>query len=155
MPAVAGKGKIEIRARILLAEDGPDNYRLITVLLKKAGAETTVAENGQIAYDAALAALARGDAFDVILMDMQMPVMDGYEATRRLRAQGYAGPIIALTAHAMAEDRQKCRDAGCDDYVTKPIDRQKFLETVAHWVARGRTADGARSRVLPGTANSK
>jgi CheY-like chemotaxis protein len=90
-----------------------------------------VAENGQIAHDEALAARDRGQPFHVILMDMQMPVMDGYEATRKLRAAGYAAPIIALTAHAMEGDDTKCRAAGCDGYLTKPIDRAKFLQTIA------------------------
>jgi Amt family ammonium transporter len=133
--------KIELNGRVLLVEDGPDNQRLISFLLKKAGANVTLAENGQLAYDEALAAREAGRPFDVILMDMQMPVMDGYTATRQLRSQRYTGPIVALTAHAMAEDRQKCLDAGCDDFATKPIDRQNLLATVAQWIVRGRTSD--------------
>jgi PAS domain S-box-containing protein len=125
----------KLDCRILLAEDGPDSQRLIAALLRKAGAAVAVAENGQIAFDLALAAQQAGNPFDLIFMDMQMPVVDGYEATRRLRHAGYAKPIIALTAHAMTDDRQKCLDAGCDDYVTKPIDRADLLETVAKYAA--------------------
>jgi len=116
--------------RTLLAEDGPDNQRLIACLLKKAGAEVAVAENGRAAVDLALASQAEGRPFDVILMDMQMPVMDGYEAVRTLRSHCWPGPILALTAHAMAEDRQKCLDAGCNDYLTKPVARAKLVEAV-------------------------
>ena len=132
--------------RILLAEDGRDNQRLIRFILKNAGAEVTVADNGQIALEFATTAVSRAAPFHVILMDMQMPVLDGYAATRRLRDEGYAGPIIALTAHAMASDRQKCLDAGCDDYATKPVHREKLVDLVASYGKRAKEVEGGTVR---------
>jgi len=131
--------------RLLLAEDGPDSQRLICLLLRKAGALVDVAADGQAAVDLALAAHRRGEPYEVILMDMQMPILDGYQATSRLRAAGYAGPIVALTAHALAEDRRKCLEAGCDDYATKPIERDKFLAVVARYAGQAR----ARRQTAP------
>jgi|GEM_PF-7028546 len=116
--------------RVLVAEDGPDNQKLIEVILKKVGIELSIVENGQLAVEAALRADKDGNPFDVVLMDMQMPVMDGYEATSKLREEGFDRPVIALTANAMSTDRQKCIDAGCDDFAKKPINRMKLMETL-------------------------
>ncbi len=106
--------------------------------MKKAGAQVTVAENGRIAVDLALAAQDQRQPFDIILMDMQTLVLDGYAATRRLRRNDYSDPIIALTAHAMTGDRKKYLDAGCDDYTTKPINRVEFLKLLQEYLRTNR-----------------
>ncbi len=120
-----------LSCNVLLAEDGLDNQLLISTHLTRAGARVTIAENGRIAMEMAMAALLAKEPFDVILMDMQMPEMDGYAATSELRRKGYTGPIVALTAHAMAGDRERCLAAGCSDYLTKPIGRSKLVSAVA------------------------
>jgi CheY-like chemotaxis protein len=135
-PTAQPRDLTALHCRILLAEDGLVNQRLITFVLNKAGAEVVVADNGQTAVDLALAALQTGNPFAVVLMDMQMPIMDGYEATRILRSSRYDRPIIALTAHAMTEDRQKCIDAGCNDYLSKPIDQTLLLDMVAGYACQ-------------------
>ncbi|WP_417388405.1 ammonium transporter [Gimesia sp.] len=115
---------------VLLAEDGEDNQRLISTLLKKEKAHVVLAENGDIAVRRALDAEQQGKPFDIILMDMSMPVLDGYGASRKLRELGIETPIIALTAHAMNGDRQKCIEAGCTDYATKPVNREKLRNII-------------------------
>ncbi len=112
-------------ARILLAEDGIDNQKLISIILRNAGAEVEVVENGQLALDRMTT-----ETFDLILMDMAMPVMDGYEATRRIREEGFELPIVALTAHAMHGERERCLEVGCTDYLTKPVDRDQLVGTI-------------------------
>ncbi len=114
-----------IGKNILVVEDSPDNQMLLRVLLKRHGAKVEIAEDGLIGVEKALA----GD-YDVILMDVQMPRMDGYEAVRLLREKHYSKPIIALTAHAMIEEREKCLNAGYTDFLSKPIDRVKLLDAL-------------------------
>ncbi len=132
LPVVTGQAShhdIVLCGRILLAEDGQDNQRLLRMQLRDAGAVVFGAEDGQMAID-----LATTQAFDLILMDMQMPVVDGYAATAELRRRGLKLPIIALTAYAMSEDRGKCLACGCDDYLSKPVKEETLLKTVSRYL---------------------
>jgi signal transduction histidine kinase/HPt (histidine-containing phosphotransfer) domain-containing protein/ActR/RegA family two-component response regulator len=139
MPAMPGAAEMEtLDCSVLLAEDGLDNQLLISTHLKRSGAHVAIAENGRIALEMALAASLAKEPYAVILMDMQMPEMDGYAATSELRRKGYVGPIVALTAHAMAGDRERCIAAGCTDYLTKPISRAKLVATVGEYARKGR-----------------
>ncbi|MGH7290431.1 MAG: ATP-binding protein, partial [Myxococcota bacterium] len=139
--ALVHAAPVRLRGRVLVAEDGADNQRLLRAILERVGLEVEVVANGSLACQRALAALELGEPYDVVLMDMQMPVLDGYEATERLRGAGYAGPIIALTAHAMSGDREKCLRAGCDDYATKPVVRADLLARLEAQLAKGRIRD--------------
>ncbi|MBC7372297.1 MAG: response regulator [Bdellovibrionaceae bacterium] len=113
--------------KVLLVEDAPINQILISRFLTSAGAQVELANNGLEGMNKAL----RGN-YAIVLMDIQMPEMDGLEATMKLRKQGYARPIIALTAHALKEDRDRCLQAGCTDHMTKPIDRVLLIKQIAH-----------------------
>ena len=128
-----------IKGRVLVVEDGNDNQCLIEHILRKAGAYVYVVENGAAGVDAAMTDLQRGNPFDIILMDMQMPIMDGYDATALLREKGYSGTIIALTAHAIKGEKEKCLEAGCDHYLSKPIDRAELIREIANHIQESST----------------
>lgn len=121
----------QISGRVLVVEDGPDNQRLIRFLLNKAGADVTIAKNGEEGINLALAAMQGPDPFHLILMDMHMPVMDGYQATQVLRRTGYTGQIVALTVQTVNYENDKCLAAGCDACLSKPIDRKSFIPEIA------------------------
>jgi signal transduction histidine kinase/ActR/RegA family two-component response regulator len=127
----ATSGRFHLQCRVLVVDDNRDNQRLIADALEEAGADVEVAGDGAMAVEGVRAARAQGRPIDVVVMDMQMPTVDGYDAARRLRAMDYEGLIIAVTAHAMPGDRRKCLDAGCDDYASKPIDRSRLVEMIA------------------------
>jgi signal transduction histidine kinase/ActR/RegA family two-component response regulator len=131
--------------RVLLAEDGETNRKLIRLFLARAGAEVAVAEDGAVAVE-----LATQQSFDVVLMDMQMPVMDGYSATSALRRRGIVTPVIALTAHAMQGDEQKCRGAGCTGYLTKPVEMGALLAAIAESLRSARAAGNDVRARAPG-----
>jgi signal transduction histidine kinase/CheY-like chemotaxis protein len=121
--------------RVLVVEDGPDNQRLFETLLKSLGVSVTLASDGAAGAALATEAFDANKPFDLILMDMQMPVLDGYEATSLLRSHGYRHPILALTAHAMGGDRDKCIRAGCDGYLPKPLRRDALLEALQQYLS--------------------
>jgi signal transduction histidine kinase len=135
-----------LRGRVLVAEDGADNQKLLSTILRRAGAEVVLAGDGAQAVRAARDSAAAGTPFDLILMDIQMPVLDGYSATRQLRAEGWRGPIVALTAHAMEGDRDRCLAEGCDGYETKPVRSDRLLATCDRWLTGGAQPDAATPR---------
>lgn len=111
--------------KILLVDDSPDNQRLFQRILMGAGARVDLACNGLDAVQ-----LQASESYDAIIMDIRMPILDGYEASRRIRANGFVNPIIALTAHATPGEEGRCRGAGCSEFLLKPIDRQGLLKAV-------------------------
>jgi PAS domain S-box-containing protein len=116
-----------LHGRILLADDNDANQKLLSLRLSEAGAEVVTAGNGKEALDRTEEASTEGRPFDAVIMDMQMPVVDGYEAVRQLRSRGFTRPILAVTAHAMSEDREECIRLGCNDFISKPIEWDRFL----------------------------
>lgn len=124
-------GKLLEDRRILLTEDSPDIQKLLTLILKKEGASVDVALNGRDCLQKYLQ-----QDYDLILMDIQMPIMDGYSATRELRSRGYKRPVIALTAHAMSDEYQRCLQAGCDAYLSKPVNRKQLIDMILDVLGR-------------------
>ncbi len=126
-PAETVVDEIALTGEVLVVEDNIDNQKLVTFLLRRVGATVAIAENGLRAVEMALA-----HPYDLILMDMQMPVLGGIDATRQLRARGYRAPIVALTANALKkEDVGALLEAGCDDFIAKPIHRDRLYELLA------------------------
>ncbi|MEE9365970.1 MAG: response regulator, partial [Dehalococcoidales bacterium] len=115
--------------KVLVVEDHKNIRLLMEKILKRFGFEVTLAEDGQQAVEKVLE-----ECFDLVLMDIRMPVLNGFEATERLREKGVTTPIIALTAHAMKGDREKCLEAGCDDYISKPFDQEELRRTLSKYV---------------------
>ncbi len=133
--SVDSSSQQRFQGRVLLAEDARDVRRLVRFTLQRLGLEVDTAENGRIAFQKAIASAADGETpYGLVLMDIQMPEMDGHEVTRRLRENGWRGPIVALTAHAMTGDREKCLESGCDDYIPKPIDHNLLVGTLARFL---------------------
>ena len=146
-PRKAEMEQFVFSGNILVAEDVATNQALMKSLLEKMGLKVTIAEDGNEALQKALTG-----QFDLIFMDMQMPRMDGYQATKALRTQGITTPIVALTANAMIGDGQKCIEAGCDDYLTKPIERRELRRIAAKYLsskneALSNTIESAKSQV--------
>jgi len=122
-----------VDCRVLLVEDCADSRRLIAFLLRMAGAQVTVVNDGQSAIEESATDTASGSGFDLILMDMQLPFVDGYEAVQVLRGDGYSGPIVALTANAMRGQRERCLAVGCTDFLLKPIAQKQTVELVKQY----------------------
>jgi signal transduction histidine kinase/ActR/RegA family two-component response regulator len=125
-------------SRVLVVDDGPDNRRLLDVVLRKSGVEVALACDGRESVSRGLDALHAGEPFDVVLMDLQMPHLDGLQAMLELRRSGYTHPIVALTANAVEGERERSLSQGFDGFLTKPITPGQLLRSVAAWVAKAR-----------------
>lgn len=145
-PAVRKREIAAAGRHVLLAEDSPDLEALMKFYLDKEGLNIDVAHNGLEALN-----MAQSKTYDVILMDVQMPLMDGLEATRRLRGAGYENPIVALTAHALPEDVNKSLGAGCDAHLSKPVDRKELLSCLRKYLSA--EIVGSRQVRLPSELN--
>jgi PAS domain S-box-containing protein len=132
-----------LRGRVLLADDSKDSQKLVSYLLRRIGVEVEVVEDGLRAVESVVAAIEAGRPFDIVLMDMQMPQLDGCGATRALRERNLSVPVIALTAHALAGDRERCFAAGCDDYLSKPIDRHALTHLITRVLDRRAASENA------------
>ena len=141
--------EVPLHGRVLLAEDVPDIYVVLRQILQRMNLEVEIAEDGRLACEMAEKSQAEGRPYDLILMDIQMPKMNGYEATRWLRQHGWQGPIVALTAHALVGDREKCLAAGCDDYIAKPITATGLRDVLARYLGQAAAA-GCRPAGNPG-----
>jgi PAS domain S-box-containing protein len=124
-----------LRARILLAEDNDANRQLIGLRLSRAGAQVVSVRNGKEALERIDEEAQRGLPIDAVIMDMEMPVVDGYEAVRRLRLSGFTAPVVAVTAYAMTRDRDECLALGCDDHFSKPIEWDRFFLKLSELLA--------------------
>jgi len=122
------------RGRVLVAEDSPEIQVLVGRILKLMRLDFDIAANGRTACEKAIESFNRGAPYDLILLDVQMPEMDGFSAARRLRQHGWQGPIVALTAHTMVGDREECLAAGCDDYLPKPFQMDELQAVVARYL---------------------
>lgn len=128
--------KYRLTGKVLVVDDVEENRTLMEYYLKRAGAQVTLAEDGKVALES----LKGTHGYSLVLMDMQMPEVDGYTAVRSLRDQGFLTPIIAVTAHTLTGDREKCLLAGCDEYVPKPINPDVLLEKCQTLQLRARAA---------------
>jgi CheY-like chemotaxis protein len=137
--------ELRLSGRVLLAEDTRDSALVIATMLRRAGAQVEIVDNGRLVVERARAERAAGRPFELLLVDLHMPEMDGLQAVRLLRADGLKQPIVALTANSMPEDRAECIAAGCDDYATKPVRRTELVALCARMLSPGTPGAAPRS----------
>jgi CheY-like chemotaxis protein len=134
-------------ARVLLAEDDPHLQQVIKFYLQSSGADVVIVADGQLAYEEAMLSSRRGTPFDLILMDVQMPKLDGCQTTIQLREAGYVHPIVALTADATDQEQRRCMAAGCNGFLAKPVDREEFSLATRRFLRRELYAQQAAAEV--------